>query len=121
MPVSFKTPVYETLHSVTDALVEHLAPRTKAYYEIWLQDQETGEKELVGGATENDIIEPIYGKTYLPRKFKAAIGLPHDNCVDIYTQDLGFMAIVRDGQVIGFNVSVGGGLGTTPAPTRRPT
>ena len=114
-PAPFKTPVYETLHSVTDALVEHLAPRTKAYYEIWLQDQETGEKELVGGATENDIIEPIYGKTYLPRKFKAAIGLPHDNCVDIYTQDLGFMAIVRDGQVIGFNVSVGGGLGTTPA------
>lgn len=114
-PAPYKNAIYDTLHQVTDALVEHLAPKTKAYYEIWLKDMETGDKELVGGATEDEIVEPIYGKTYLPRKFKAAIGLPHDNCVDIYTQDLGFMAVIRDGQVIGFNVSVGGGLGVTPA------
>ncbi len=59
--------------------------------------------------------EPIYGPTYLPRKFKVAVGLPEDNCIDIYTNDLGFLAVVRDGKVIGYNVLVGGGLGTTPS------
>jgi sulfite reductase (ferredoxin) len=59
--------------------------------------------------------EPIYGTRYLPRKFKMAIGFPEDNCVDLYTQDLGLMAIVEDGQIIGYNVLAGGGMGRTPS------
>lgn len=113
-PAPYKDPVHTALQQLTDDLAQHLAPRTKAYYEIWVKDPDSGESQLVGGAPEEDV-EPIYGKHYLPRKFKIAVGLPQDNCVDIYTNDLGFLAIVRDGQVVGYNVLVGGGLGTTPA------
>ena len=63
----------------------------------------------------DDEIEPIYGKTYLPRKFKTAVGFASDNCVDIYTHDLGFLAVVRDGEIVGYNVLVGGGMGVTPS------
>lgn len=111
-PAPIQDAVHDEMRRVTDALKDHLAPKTKAYYQLWLQDDNTGEKELVGGQED---IEPIYGPTYLPRKFKIAVALPEDNCCDIYTNDLGFLAIVRDGQVIGYNVSVGGGLGTTPS------
>ena len=63
----------------------------------------------------DDPVEPIYGKTYLPRKFKTAFALPEDNCTDIHANDLGFLAIVEDGRLAGYNVLVGGGLGTTPS------
>ncbi len=114
-PAPYKTAVRMELQKLTDALVAHLAPKTRAYYEIWVKDPDSGEETLVGGQPEGDDVEPIYGKTYLPRKFKTAIGLPEDNCVDIYTNDLGFLAVVRDNQVIGYNVLVGGGFGTTPS------
>lgn len=110
-PAPYKNEIYDELHRVTDALKDHLAPQTGAYYELWLKDEETGEETLV--AKEEP--EPIYGPTYLPRKFKIAIALPDDNCVDVYTNDLGFLAVVRDGKVIGYNVLVGGGMGTTPS------
>lgn len=110
-PAPIHDEVHRELVRLTDALKDHLAPKSGAYYELWLKDEETGEKELVGGAEE----EPIYGPTYLPRKFKIAVARPDDNCVDIYTNDLGFLAVVRDQQVIGYNVLVGGGLGTTPS------
>ena len=74
-------------------------PRTRAYHEIWLTDPDTGEKQLVRRRSrEADEVEPIYGPTYLPRKFKTAIGLPDDNCVDLYANDLGLMAICEDDQ-----------------------
>ena len=85
-------------------LSEHLLPRTRAYHEIWLD----GEK--VAGTEE---VEPIYGPTYLPRKFKAAIVVPPVNDVDVFAHDLGFIAIVEDGELKGFNLTVGGGLGAT--------
>ena len=92
---------------------DHLSPRTKAYFELWLKDLDTGNETLEGGSNEE--IEPIYGKTYLPRKLKTAIAISDDNCTDVYTNCLGFIAVVRDGQVIGYNVLVGGGLGVTPS------
>jgi len=58
-------------------------------------------------------VEPIYGATYLPRKFKIAVAIPPSNDVDIFSQDLGFIAIEKNGEVIGFNVTAGGGMGTT--------
>ena len=63
----------------------------------------------------DDPVEPIYGKTYLPRKFKTAFALPEDNCTDIHANDLGFLGVVEDGRLVGYNVLVGGGLGTTPS------
>jgi len=101
-------PVESRAHAVAydwaKRLSEHLLPHTRAYHEIWLD----GEK--VAGSQE---VEPIYGPTYLPRKFKAAIAVPPVNDVDVFAQDLGFIAIVKDGELEGFNVTVGGGLGTT--------
>jgi sulfite reductase (NADPH) hemoprotein beta-component len=85
-------------------LSEHLLPHTRAYHEIWLD----GDK--VAASPE---VEPIYGPTYLPRKFKAAIAVPPVNDVDVFAHDLGFIAIVEDGELAGFNLTVGGGLGTT--------
>ena len=93
-------------------LSEHLLPHTRAYHEIWLD----GEK--VAGTDE---VEPIYGPTYLPRKFKAAIAVPPVNDVDIFAHDLGFIAIVEQGELVGFNLTVGGGLGATHGdPTTYP-
>ena len=88
-------------------LSDHLLPRTPAYREIWLD----GEK-IAGG--EDEAVEPIYGKTYLPRKFKVVLAVPPSNDVDIFAHDLGFIAILDDkGTVTGWNVTVGGGMGMT--------
>ncbi len=86
-------------------LSEFLRPHSRAYYEIWLDE------ERVVGSGEED--EPIYGATYLPRKFKIAFAVPPLNDVDVFANDLGFIAIVEDGAVIGYNVTAGGGLGAT--------
>jgi len=109
-------PVESRAHAVVyewaKRLSEHLLPRTRAYHEIWLD----GEK--VAGTEE---VEPIYGPTYLPRKFKAAIVVPPVNDVDVLAHDLGFIAIVEDGELQGFNLTVGGGLGATHGdPTTYP-
>lgn len=104
--------IHDEMEKLTDELTEALAPKTPAYHEIWMTDPETGEKTLEGGGP---IEEPLYGPTYLPRKFKLGIALPEDNCIDIYTQDVGFLAVVRDDKIIGYNVLAGGGMGTTPS------
>ncbi|MBM81171.1 MAG: NADPH-dependent assimilatory sulfite reductase hemoprotein subunit [Planctomycetaceae bacterium] len=104
--------VRQDMQDMADVIAEHLKPKTSSYFEIWLED-ENGEKT---NATEfQPVDEPIYGPRYLPRKFKTAIALPEDNCVDLMTQDLGFLAIVEDGEIVGYNVFVGGGQGMTPA------
>jgi sulfite reductase (NADPH) hemoprotein beta-component len=85
----------------------HLEPRTPAYREIWLD----GEK-IAGG--EPEVVEPIYGKTYLPRKFKIVVAVPPSNDVDVFAHDLGFIAILdQTGEITGWNVTVGGGMGMT--------
>ena len=120
-PAPYKKPIYEQTQKLADALAAHLAPRTRAYHDLWLTDVDSGEKELVGGgangspAGDGFDVEPIYGAHYLPRKFKIAIAFPFDNCVDLYTNDVGLLAIVQDDQVVGYNVIVGGGLGVTPS------
>jgi sulfite reductase (NADPH) hemoprotein beta-component len=91
------------------AVSAHLTPRTRAYHEIWLD----GEK--VSPDAEE---EPLYGKTYLPRKFKTGFAVPPSNDVDIYTQDLGFIAIGENGKLTGYNLSVGGGLGMSHSDTK---
>jgi sulfite reductase (ferredoxin) len=87
---------------------DHLLPRTKAYHEIWLDGE-----QIDAGQEAGEIEEPIYGKAYLPRKFKIGIAPPGDNCIDVYTQDIGLVAVVWDDVLQGFNVLVGGGMGMT--------
>ena len=81
---------------------EYALPKTRAWHEIWLDE------ELVAGGEEK---ETMYGPTYLPRKFKVGFALPPHNDVDVFSQDLGFIAIVEDGKLAGYNVAIGGGLG----------
>ena len=110
--------VHDEMQAMADQLAAHFAPRTSAYHELWLRDQETGEDELVGGGKNGHEIEPIYGSRYLPRKFKMSVGLPDDNCVDMYTHDLSLMAICKDGKITGYNMLVGGGQGVTPSAAK---
>ncbi len=103
-------PEQSTLHAevydYTCKISAHLTPRTTAYHEIWL------DKELVTTSKKEDE-EPIYGKHYLPRKFKTAVAIPPSNDVDIYANDMGFIAIEENGSLAGFNITVGGGMGMT--------
>lgn len=88
---------------------EGFLPQTRAYHEIWLNDEQ--DKKLIAGGGQID--EPIYGKHYLPRKFKIAIAIPPYNDADVFTNDIGLIAIEKDGHLTGFNISVGGGLAMT--------
>ena len=91
------------------AISAHLTPATRAYHEIWLTDED-GEKENVTPSPEPEA-EPIYGKTYLPRKFKIVIAVPPSNDVDVFAHDLGFIAIIEDDKIVGYTITVGGGMG----------
>jgi sulfite reductase (NADPH) hemoprotein beta-component len=96
---------HATVYAQAAALSEHLLPNTRAYYEIWLD-----EERVAGG---DPAAEPIYGQTYLPRKFKIGFAIPPTNDVDVFAQDLGFVAQL-DGEVLtGYTVLVGGGMGST--------
>lgn len=104
-PNPYQSAVHADVQKLAEDISAHLTPATKAYHEIWLD----GEKVK---STENEE-EPIYGKTYLPRKFKIVVAVPPSNDVDIYAHDLGYIAIVEDDKVVGYNVTVGGGMGMT--------
>jgi sulfite reductase (ferredoxin) len=110
--------VREQMQAKLDELARHLAPRTRAYYEIWLTDPDTGEKTLAAGNGKEAAVEPIYGPTYLPRKFKTAFALPEDNCTDVYANDLGFLVVHENGKILGYNVLAGGGMGVTPSAAK---
>ena len=88
-------------------LSDYFLPKTRAYHEIWLD----GEK-VEFNASEPEA-EPLYGPTYLPRKFKIGIAVPPFNDVDVFAQDVGLIAIVSDGKLEGFNLSIGGGMGAS--------
>ncbi|MFZ9936032.1 MAG: NADPH-dependent assimilatory sulfite reductase hemoprotein subunit [Luteolibacter sp.] len=104
-PNPYLSDVHADVLKVAQGISDHLTPKTRAYHEIWLDGEkiESSEEE----------VEPIYGKTYLPRKFKITIAVPPSNDVDIYANCLSFIAIVEDGKLAGFNVAVGGGMGST--------
>ncbi|CEJ58381.1 Putative Sulfite reductase beta subunit [Penicillium brasilianum] len=91
---------------------EHLLPSTTAYHEIWLKDENDNKFQVAGDAVVDH--EPLYGPTYLPRKFKITIAIPPHNDTDVYAHDIGLIAIKgADGHLEGFNVLAGGGMGTT--------
>jgi len=100
-------PWHDQVYDFAKRLSQHLLPNTSAYHEIWL------DKKLVKSEALQDF-EPLYGSTYLPRKFKAAIAVPPNNDVDVFAHDLGYIAIFGEHrELIGFNVSIGGGMGMT--------
>lgn len=122
--------IHDEVVKIASAISEHLLPQTTAYHEIWLEGADEGDKEgypsifenrtegpkkkktLVAGSTLVDH-EPLYGPTYLPRKFKINIAVPPYNDVDVFAHDIGLVAIVEDNDLKGFNVFIGGGMGST--------
>ena len=105
----FESKLHGQALDIAQKIHDHLTPKTSAYAEIWLD----GEKTAIGESE----VEPIYGKTYLPRKFKIAVALPPRNDVDVFTNCLGFVGIPDGDKIIGYNVLVGGGLGMTHGKT----
>ncbi|HEX7499249.1 MAG TPA: NADPH-dependent assimilatory sulfite reductase hemoprotein subunit, partial [Polyangia bacterium] len=103
-PNPFLSSLHGEVYGWAKRISEHLLPRTRAYHEIWLGE------ELVAGGEPVDDAEPFYGKHYLPRKFKIAVAVPPSNDVDIFANDLGFVAIADNDKLAGFNVTVGGGM-----------
>ncbi|WP_314586859.1 assimilatory sulfite reductase (NADPH) hemoprotein subunit [Paenibacillus terrigena] len=114
-PNPYQSDLHGEVYYWAQQLTTHLAPKTPAYHEIWLDGEKVVDSlEQEEAAVE---VEPIYGKVYLPRKFKIGIAVPPSNDIDVYSQDLGFIAIVENDKLIGFNVVVGGGMGMTHGDT----
>lgn len=106
------------------AFATHFAPRSSAYWDVWLDGEriegllpEDLSTKFVS-TPNDDAVEPIYGNAYLPRKFKTAFTFADDNCTDVLANDLGFVAIEKDGVIEGWDIYVGGGMGTTPSSKR---
>ncbi|MCP1310826.1 assimilatory sulfite reductase (NADPH) hemoprotein subunit [Paenibacillus tyrfis] len=106
-PNPYVSEIHEQVYEWANKISHHLDPRTRAYHEIWLDE------EKVVDSRDGEEQEPIYGPVYLPRKFKIGIAVPPSNDVDVFSQDLGFIAIHEEGRLLGFNVAVGGGMGMT--------
>ncbi|ODP27736.1 Assimilatory sulfite reductase (NADPH) [Paenibacillus nuruki] len=105
-PNPYQSDVHAQVYEWACKVSDHLDPKTRAYHEIWLDEEKI--------IDSNDVEpEPIYGAVYLPRKFKIGIAVPPSNDVDVFSQDLGFIAVVENDVLLGFNVSVGGGMGMT--------
>ena len=102
-PLPIRNPQQARIEADAHLLSEHLKPKTRAYYQIFLDEAPTGEDEE----------EPLYGPTYLPRKFKIGITHAADNTIDVLTNDLGIVAIFEGDTLRGYNIAVGGGLGMT--------
>ncbi len=104
----YTSAIHDDVQAVALRVTEHLTPRTTAYYKIWVN-----EDQVVGPNEEAPIEEPIYGKTYLPRKFKITFAIPPYNDTDVFAHDVGLIAIEENGKLVGFNVCIGGGMGAT--------
>ena len=100
-----QSPLHEKVFAYADKISEMLMPKTKAYYEIWLDEEIILDKK--------DEEDPLYQDRYLPRKFKIAIAIPPNNDVDVFANDLGLIAIIENNKLLGFNIAIGGGLSAT--------
>ena len=104
--------LHHDVHQVSCKISDHLLPSTTAYHEIWLKDEDNKKTQIAGDAIQDH--EPLYGPTYLPRKFKITMAIPPHNDTDVFAHDVGLIAIKgADGRLEGFNVLAGGGMGVT--------
>lgn len=111
-PLPTKSAFHRDVHEVSARISDHLLPSTTAYHEIWLKDEDDKQTKVAGNAVVDH--EPLYGSTYLPRKFKITIAVPPHNDTDVYAHDIGLIAIKNKNERLeGFNVLVGGGMGVT--------
>jgi sulfite reductase (ferredoxin) len=113
-PAPHSSRLHAQIETIAHDIAMRLAPRSRAYHEIWLDGEQV---DTVEAEQPEADIEPLYGPTYLPRKFKIGVAFPGDNCIDVYTQDVGLVAQVADEGLTGFAVLVGGGMGMTHGKT----
>jgi len=106
-PTPATSPLVDYVLREARRLSDALAPATRAYHSIWLEGQALNLEE----EANKNFVDPLYGKTYLPRKFKTAFAIPPLNDIDIFTNDLGFVVIAEGGKLLGYNLLVGGGMG----------
>jgi len=106
-PTPAYTPARAEVLADCQQVAEALKPRTRAYHTIWVEGVELDLNDPVN----RDFVDPLYGRGYLPRKFKTGFVIPPINDIDILTNDLGFIAIVENDRLVGYNLSVGGGMG----------
>lgn len=107
-----KSAFHRDVYQISARISDHLLPSTTAYHEIWLKEDNDKKTKVAGDAVVDH--EPLYGPTYLPRKFKITIAIPPHNDTDVYAHDIGLIAIKgSDGHLDGFNVLAGGGMGVT--------
>ena len=102
---------HQQVQEIAHNIAMQLAPKSEAYHEIWIDGEKSHTVEVP------EVVEPLYGQSYLPRKFKIGIAFPNDNCIDVYTQDIGLVALVKDEALLGFTVNIGGGMGMTHGKT----
>jgi sulfite reductase (NADPH) hemoprotein beta-component len=100
-----QSPIHEEIFSYADKISTLLMPKTRAYYEIWLDEEKIADKK--------DEADPLYRDSYMPRKFKIGIAIPPNNDVDVFGNDIGLVAIIENNKLLGFNIAIGGGLSTT--------
>jgi len=111
-PLPDQSEYHREVYACSKKISDHLLPSTTAYHEIWLKDENDNKTQIAGDAVQD--FEPLYGPTYLPRKFKITLAIPPHNDTDVYAHDIGLIAIKgKDGHLEGFNVLAGGGMGVT--------
>lgn len=104
-----ESPIHDQVFEYANKISDMLLPKTRAYYEIWLDEEKIADKKQ-----EED---PLYQDRYLPRKFKIGIVIPPNNDVDVLANDIGLIAIIENNELKGFNIAIGGGLSTTHGNT----
>jgi sulfite reductase (NADPH) hemoprotein beta-component len=105
-PTPATSPLVDEIQRQARKVSDALLPKTRAYHQIWVEGT-----ELKLTDEDANFVDPLYGKTYLPRKFKVAFAIPPLNDIDVFTNDCGFIAIIEDGQLAGYNLLAGGGMG----------
>ncbi|MCC7260136.1 MAG: NADPH-dependent assimilatory sulfite reductase hemoprotein subunit [Alphaproteobacteria bacterium] len=110
-PAPIKDKIHARLDADTKAIALAVAPRTTAYYEIWLDGEKIEDYPFAQLPEPADNPEPLYGTTYLPRKFKIGIAQPEDNSIDVLTNDIAILALFEGQELVGYNFALGGGLG----------
>ena len=116
-PTPAYTPAREQVYADCLRVAHALKPQTRAYHSIWIE----GVQLNLDDPANKDFVDPLYGKSYLPRKFKVAFAIPPSNDTDVFANDVGLIAIVENGRLVGYNLAVGGGMAALTAmkqPTR---
>jgi len=110
-PAPFKDKLHDKLEADTFLLAKHCAPKTSAYYEVWMDGEVVADYKFAPDPAPAGNPEPLYGETYMPRKFKIGISTPEDNCIDVLTHDLAILSLFNGQEHYGYNFALGGGMG----------